>query len=82
MSHPTKAELFAICQNTKDFEIMDVHDSAADNAAATMGSRFVRGNFNEEFLSHWFGSLQSVLCDGDNVTPAARKFFESHNVRY
>lgn len=82
MSHPTKAELFAICQRTNDLEIMDVYSLACDNSAATIGSRFGRGKFDEEFIDHWFGSLQSILCDGDNVSPAARKFFEDLNVRY
>ena len=78
----TRAQLFAVCQDSMSLDVMDVHGSASDNAAATIGSRFVRGNFDDEFLSHWFGSLQSILADGDGVSPGARAFFDGHNVAY
>lgn len=76
------ADLFETCQADRSDDVAEVHGLACDNAAATMDGKFVRGCFNEEFLSHWFGSVQSILAAGDNVTPAARQFFESHGVAY
>jgi hypothetical protein len=78
----TRSQLFEVCQNTFSLPVMDVHGAACDNAAATVGSRFVRGNFDDEFLANWFGSLQSILADGDGVTAEARAFFDGHNVAY
>jgi hypothetical protein len=85
MTHPTKAELFAICQDAKSLDVMNVHGSACDNAAATIGwpNRLnATGGFTDAFIANWFGSLQSILADGDDVTPEARTFFESHHVAY
>lgn len=78
----TRAQLFAVCQADATDDVANVHGLACDNAAATIGSRFVRGNFDAEFLEHWFGTLQSILADGDGVSPEARAFFDSHNVMY
>jgi hypothetical protein len=78
----TIVKLFEICQDNNDLDVMNVQGSACDNAAATMGNRFVRGNFDKEFLSHWYGSVQSILCDSDWVTPTARAFFEAQGVKY
>ena len=75
-------QLFAACQNDNCLDVMDIHGSACDNAADTIGSRFVRGNFDEEFVSNWFRSLQCILSDGEGVSKKARAFFDGHNVAY
>lgn len=41
-------------QNEIPLEVMGVAGSAADNAADTLGSRFVRGEFTDEFITIWF----------------------------
>lgn len=79
---PNRSELFALCQESDSIDVMNVHGDACDNAAATIGQRFVRGNFDDEFLGFWFGSLQVILACSDLVTPEARQFFESNNVAY
>lgn len=81
-SRLTKRELFEMCQRTQSLGVMDVDGLACDNAAATLGSQFVRGQFTDEFIDHWFGSVQSILADSDFVTDSARAFFEKHNVKY
>lgn len=81
MSDNALALLFVACQRTLSLDVMDVYSLACDNAAATLGGHFVSGTFNDEFLSHWLGSLQSILADCD-VSPAARAFFDEHSVAY
>ncbi len=82
MTNPTKRELFEMCQRTRCLGVMDVDGLACDNAAATLGGSFVQGQFTDEFINHWFGSVQSILADSDFVTESARAFFDSHNVKY
>lgn len=76
------AALFATCQRAESLGVMNVHGDACDNAAATMGAEFTQGSFGAEFLGHWFGSLQSILSDSEDVSPGARKFFDFHKVPY
>lgn len=77
-------QLFEICQGSVPLDVMNVHGSAGDNAADTLGSRFVRGDFTDEFISIWYGTLQGILCDDDTsmCTEEARAWFVSHGVTY
>ena len=82
MSHPTKRELFELCQRTASLGVMDVDSLACDNAAATLGDEFVKGQFTDEFVEHWFASVQVILASSDFVTETAREFFVRNNVAY
>lgn len=75
------AELFAVCQDTDSLAVMDVHGTACDNAAATLGSKFVQGTFDSEFLTNWIGSVVDILSTEDGGASAeAREFFAAHGV--
>lgn len=82
MSHPTRRELFEMCQRTCSLGVMDVDSLACDNAAATLGNRFVQGQFTDEFIDLWLDAVKDILACSDFVTESAREFFERHNVKY
>ena len=74
-------EIFNECQGDVPLSVANVHGSAGDNAAETLGSRFERGNFTDEFINIWFNTVSSILCDGE-CEQEARDWFESRGVTY
>jgi len=72
--------LFAICQASDSLPVQDVHGAACDNAAATLGSKFAQGNFDDAFLSNWIGSIQDILSTAEGANTEAREFFSAHGV--
>lgn len=71
--------------------VVNITFIAADNAAATIeekGGTFERGNFNDEFLLHWEGSVSAILSSGfssyyaDDVADWDRavEWFKNHGI--
>lgn len=80
----TPRQLFEACQGDVPLEVMNVTGSAADNAAATInenGGKFVQGHFIDEFIGHWYRTVQCILCDSD-CPQEAREWLEAAGVRY
>ena len=80
-------DLFNVCQNESaelPSSVVCLHGSASDNAVDTInenGGVFVQGNFTDEFIKHWAGTLSFLLTDWD--CPAdAREWFISQGFKF
>lgn len=74
-------ELFAACQEDVPGDVKDVCSSAADNAADTIGSRFVQGRFDDEFLYYWGETVKSILTEWD-ASSVAQDWFRNKGLKF